>query len=263
MTSYADPAILPGAEAWAHHAPAGTGGPVTTGVLVLHGFTGNPSSMRGFAEAMAGAGFHVEMPRLPGHGTTVEDMLTTGWGDWSAAADAAYTRLAERAERIVVAGLSMGGALTLWLGLVHPEIAGLVCVNPATTAQPDDVRQFLAETLAAGTDVMPGIGSDIADPEASESAYAGMPLAPLLSFIGDGLAPMQDRYGELAMPLLLLTSREDHVVATTDSDFLAEHYGGPVDHRWLERSYHVATLDFDRDIVFLDAVEFTHRVTGS
>ena len=249
MTSHADPAILPGAEAWAHHAPAGTGGPVTTGVLVLHGFTGNPSSMRGFAEAMAGAGFHVEMPRLPGHGTTVEDMLTTGWGDWSAEADAAYTRLADRAERIVVAGLSMGGALTLWLGLVHPEIAGLVCVNPATTAQPDDVRQFLTETLASGS--------------AMSLPMPGMPLAPLLSFIGDGLAPIQDRYGELAMPLLLLTSREDHVVATTDSDFLAEHYGGPVDHRWLERSYHVATLDFDRDIVFLDAVEFTHRVTGS
>ncbi|MET0579289.1 MAG: alpha/beta fold hydrolase [Ilumatobacteraceae bacterium] len=263
MTSRPAPAILPGAEAWAHHAAPGTDGPVTIGVLVLHGFTGNPSSMRGFAEAMAGAGFHVELPRLPGHGTTVEDMITTGWADWSAEVEAAYGRLAGRVERIVVAGLSMGGALTLWLGLAHPEVVGLVCVNPATRAQPADVRSFLADTLAAGTAVMPGIGSDIADPEASESAYEGMPLGPLLSLIDEGLAAVQDRYGELAMPLLLFTSREDHVVPPADSEYLVEHYGGPVDHRWLERSYHVATLDFDRDLIFLDAADFTHRVAAS
>ena len=237
---------------------------MTTGVLVLHGFTGNPSSMRGFAEAMAGAGFHVEMPRLPGHGTTVEDMLTTGWADWSAEVEAAYTRLAERAERIVVAGLSMGGALTLWLGLVHPEIAGLVCVNPATHRAarrrppvPDrdagrrhgrHARHRQRHRRPRGQRV--GLRRACRWHRCCRSSVTGWPRS-------------QDRYGELAMPLLLLTSREDHVVATTDSDYLAEHYGGPVDHRWLERSYHVATLDFDRDIIFLDAVEFAHRVTGS
>ena len=257
MTSRADPAILPGAEAWAHHAPAGTDGPVTTGVLVLHGFTGNPSSMRGFAEAMAGAGFHVEMPRLPGHGTTVEDMITTGWADWSAEVEAAYGRLAERAERIVVAGLSMGGALTLWLGLAHPEIAGLVCVNPATTAQPADVRQFLADTLAGGTDVMPGIGSDIADPEASESAYEGMPLRAAAVVhrrrAGPDAGPLR-RAGDAAAAAHV--ARGPRRAPRPTASYLAEHYGGPVDHRWLERSYHVATLDFDRDVIFLDAVEF-------
>ena len=67
-------------------------------MLVLHGFTGNPSSMRGLAEAMAGAGFHVEMPRLPGHGTTVEDMMTTGWADWTGEVEAAYAA-ARRAGR--------------------------------------------------------------------------------------------------------------------------------------------------------------------
>ena len=77
--------------------------------------------MRGFAQAMAGGGFHVELPRLPGHGTTVEEMLSTGWADWTGEVDAAYQRLAERAERIVVAGLSMGGSLTLWTALAHPD----------------------------------------------------------------------------------------------------------------------------------------------
>ena len=70
--------------------------------------------MRGLAEAFAAAGFSVELPRLPGHGTTVEDMMTTGWADWTAEAEAAYQRLAARTEQVVVAGLSMGGSLTLW-----------------------------------------------------------------------------------------------------------------------------------------------------
>ena len=73
--------VLPGAEPW-----SAEGGP--NGALVLHGFTGSPQSMRGDAEALAGAGFTVELPRLPGHGTSIDDMLTTGWADWSAHVEA-------------------------------------------------------------------------------------------------------------------------------------------------------------------------------
>ena len=82
--------LMPGAEPWT------AGGPV--GALCLHGFTGNPTSMRPVAEAFAAAGFAVELPRLPGHGTTVEDMITTGWADWTAEAEAAYQRLAARCD---------------------------------------------------------------------------------------------------------------------------------------------------------------------
>ena len=83
------PPVLPGAEAWSPRGARQVRRP-PAGFLALHGFTGNPSSMRGFAEAVAGAGYHVELPRLPGHGTTIEDMLTTGWADWVAEAEAAY-----------------------------------------------------------------------------------------------------------------------------------------------------------------------------
>ncbi len=136
-------------------------------------------------------------------------------------------------------------------------------VNPATKPQPPEVMTMLADMLAGGTEVAPGIGSDIADPEVSESAYDGSPLRPLTSFIEDGLAPMAERYGELTMPLLLFTSRQDHVVEPTQSEYLAAHYGGPVDHRWLERSYHVATMDFDRDVISVEAATFAKQVTGS
>ena len=191
--------IIPGAEPWSH---VGDG---HSGALVLHGFTGNPSSMRGVAEVLAAAGFHIEMPRLPGHGTVIDDILTTRWTDWAAEAEAAYQRLAQRATHIVVVGLSMGGALTLRIGADHPEIAGLVCINPVAQPQAPEITEMLRGLVDGGTPVIPGIGSDIADPDAKESAYDGTPLEPLLSMLVDGIEPLSHEYAGMHMPLLLMS----------------------------------------------------------
>ena len=232
------------------------------GVLVVHGFTGNPTAMRGLAEAMAALGHHVEMPRLPGHGTTIEDMLDTTWADWSGEVAAAHGRLAERTDTIVVMGLSMGGALTLWSGFHLSGIAGLVCVNPATTPAPAEVVEMVDELVSDGVELAPAVGGDIADPDAVEVAYDGSPLRAALSMWRDGLAPMADRYGELTMPLLLITSRQDHVVEPANSEHLAVTYGGDVEHIWLDRSYHVATQDYDAADIERWAGEFVARVTA-
>lgn len=247
---------IPGAEPFSH---VGSG---DTGALVLHGFTGNPGSMRALAEACAAAGFHVELPQLAGHGTAMEDMIPTRWADWSGDAEAAYQTLAKRASKIVVLGLSMGGSLTLWVGTRHPEVCGLVCVNPATQPQSDEVIDMIKGMVDGGQEVMDGIGSDIADPDAHETAYPGTPLAALHSFQVDGLKPLSAQYGNLKMPLLLFTSEQDHVVAPTDSATLAAQYGGPVEHIMLERSFHVATQDYDKDLIFSKSVEFVRRVTA-
>ena len=145
-------ALIPGADPWSH---VGTG---AHGALVIHGFTGNPGSMRGVAESLAAAGFHVEMPLLPGHGTHVDDMLPTRWADWSGAAEAAYQQLASRSDKVVVVGLSMGGALTLRIGADHPEVVGLVCINPATQPQAPEVVAMVQGMIDGGTEVMPAIG---------------------------------------------------------------------------------------------------------
>ncbi len=247
--------IIPGAEPMSHV------GTRAAGVLLLHGFTGNPSSVRNQARGIAAAGYHVESPRLPGHGTAIEDMLDTGWSDWTAAVDAALDELRARVARIVVMGLSMGGSLTLWTGLRYPDVSGLVCINPATEPQQEDVLAMIGEMLADGMEVLPGIGSDIADASVEEIAYPGTPLRPLLSFMNDGLAPMTDRFGELEMPILLYTSRQDHVVDPASSVHLAAT-AGDVEHVWLDRSYHVATQDHDRDVITDGAIAFVARVTG-
>ena len=251
--------VMPGCEPFSHV------GNRSVGVLVVHGFTGNPSSMTPQARAFADAGYHVEQPRLSGHGTTLADMQTTDWSDWSAGATAAYDTLAERVDRIVVIGLSMGGTLTLWTGLQRlgdERLAGLICVNAATVPQPDDVMEMLREMIDEGTDVMPGIGSDIADPDVVEIAYDGTPLAQLVSLNEDGLRPIADRYGELTVPILIFVSSNDHVVPPDSSQHLADTYGGEVEMVTLERSYHVATQDYDRDVINERSLAFVERVTS-
>jgi carboxylesterase len=246
--------IISGAEEWSHN------GQGQHGAVVVHGFTGNPSSMRGVAEALARAGFHIEMPRLPGHGTAVDDMLATRWADWAGEAEAAYQRLAQRATHIVVVGLSMGGALTLRLGADHPDIAGLVCINPVAQPQANEIVDMLRGMADGGTAILPGLGSDIADPEAKESAYEGTPIAALVSLLVDGVEPLSHEYGDMHVPLLLMSSPQDHVVEPAQSEFLAEHYGGPVERVTLERSYHVATQDYDKELISESTVEFATRV---
>jgi carboxylesterase len=250
------PAVLPEAEPMSHVGSTGVG------ALVIHGFTGNPSSMRGISEALAELGHHVEMPRLPGHGTTVDDMVTTGWADWTGEVRTAHARLADRVEQIVVIGLSMGGSLTLWSGFELSNVVGLVAVNPATMPQDAAVLDMIQEMVDDGTEIAPAIGGDIADPDVQESSYDGAPLRPLLSFMREGLMPITDRYGELTMPLLLITSRQDHVVEPANSEHLAASYGGDVDHVWLERSFHVATQDYDAPDIERMAGEFVAKVTA-
>jgi carboxylesterase len=156
----------------------------------------------------------------------------------------------------------MGGSLTLWLATRHPEIAGIVCINPAVRPQPPEVVEMVQAMLAGGEDRAPGIGSDIADPDAVESAYKETPLAPLLSMI-DGLAALQPDLARISCPLLLLSSPNDHVVDPGDSDVLATSVSGPVERVTLERSYHVATLDYDGPIVCEQAVAFARKVTAT
>ena len=248
-----EPELIPGAEPLFHEGDR-------IGTLVLHGFTGNPVTMRPLADAFVEAGFTVSMPRLPGHGTTLEDMDTTGWADWSAEAERAYTELAGACERVVVAGLSMGGTLACWLAARHPEIAGLVLVNAAVKPYDPDSRDFVKAMLDAGDRIAPGVGSDIADPDAYEPAYDGSPLEGLLTLF-DAVDELQDDLPRITCPALVMQAPNDHVVDPTSADLLAETLGGPVERVSLDRSYHVATLDYDKELIQERAVEFVRRVT--
>ena len=187
--------IIPGAEPFSH---AGT----RQGVLVLHGFTGNPQSMRPQADALAAAGYTVELPLLPGHGTSIEDMVPTRWADYAAAAEAAYRALAARCDDVVVVALSMGGTLACVLAEHHPEIRGLVLVNPFVDPPAESFREVLRGLLDAGTEVAPGVGSDIAKEGVTELAYLGSPVAAALSLF-EGIDEVAAGLAQIRCPVLL------------------------------------------------------------
>jgi carboxylesterase len=247
--------VQPGAEAW-----CATGGP--HGVLVSHGFTSNPTSVRSLAEAFAAAGFAVSLPRLPGHGTHPDDLVPTRWDDWVAAIEEAYGKLAAEVDRVVVVGLSLGASLVALVAARHPEVAGLVAVNGAFDPDLAGMVPLLEAELADG-ETMSAIGSDIAQPGGFESSYPVTPLRAMISLlegVRDDVAPA---LVNVRCPTLVFTSVNDHVVPPVSSDHLAAHVSGPVERVVLERSYHVATLDYDAPLIEERAVEFARRVTSS
>lgn len=246
--------VMPGCEPWTHE-----GGDV--GALVLHGFTGNPTSMRPVAEALAAAGHSVEMPRLPGHGTTWQECNKTTWRDWAREAVAAYEQLRARTRAQVVVGLSMGGTMALHLAETRgDDLAGVVAINPSVRS--GDPRLKALPVLKHLVPGFPGIGNDIAKPGVSELPYPKVPLRALASFL-QLQRQVRENLAQITIPLLVFTSRQDHVVEPENGALVMEGVVSQDKERvWLERSYHVATLDYDADEIMERTLAFTKRVTA-
>ena len=239
--------LLPGAEPFSVDA-----GPI--GVLLSHGFTGMPSSMRPWADRIAAAGYTVRLPLLPGHGTSWQDMNTTHWTDWYATVEASFTELSRRCEQVFVCGLSMGGTLVTKLAEDHGrDVAGVVLVNPSYGTRRFDTRlaRFIAPVLTS----RPGIGSDI-KAGGVEGGYDRVPLKAFVSLqkLWDVVAA---DLGRVSAPVRLFTSREDHVVDSLSAQLLHERATGTtIEQTWLENSYHVATLDNDAEQIFNGTLRF-------
>lgn len=235
------------------------GGPV--GVLVIHGFTGTPDSVREWAQRVAAAGHSVRVPLLPGHGTTWEDMNRTTWQDWYGTVETEFLALSKACETVFVFGLSMGGCLALRLAELHgARIAGLSLVNPSVLTK--DPRRHVLPLIRRATPSFPAIGGDIKAPGVTEPAYDRLPL--------HALASLQQMWGvvradlnRVEAPLLLFTSVEDHVVENESSyvvlGSVSSRYRA---HRVLPNSYHVATMDNDKETIFSESLEFVARFSA-
>ena len=245
--------LMPGAEPFRHE-----GG--RTGALLVHGFTGSPQSLRGWAQYLADAGLSVELPRLPGHGTTVAEANLTHWEDWYAEIDRHLALLRERCDEVFVMGLSMGGTLAIRLAEEHgDEIAGLVLVNPSLlTKRPD---RFLLPVLRLVKGTWPGIASDIKKPGVVELAYDQLPVKAAYQLSQLWVHTRAD-LAKVTQPLLVLRSTEDHVVEPDSARLLLEKVSSTdVREILLEDSYHVATLDNDAPVIFENSLEFVRRLT--
>lgn len=247
--------ILPGAEPFSHDGN-------DVGVLLCHGFTGCPQSLRPWAEALAGAGYTVRLPLLPGHGTTWQDLNRTRWTDWYGTVAAGLDELTGSCRSVVVAGLSMGGALALRLAAQRgTDVTGVMVVNPAVKAE--DPRLAALPVLQYVLPSLPGIGSDIKKPGVSELAYPRNPLRALYSLTRLWADVVTD-LPRVTQPLLVMRSAEDHVVPASSSALvLRQVSSADVQEIVCEDSYHVATLDNDAELIVKQSLAFIERVTGS
>ena len=246
-------AILTGAEPFNHDGS-------DVGVLLCHGFTGTPQSMRPWGEYLRDRGYTVRVPLLPGHGTTWQEMNRTRWQDWYACVDQAFRELHQTCERVIVGGLSVGGALALQLAQEHgPRISGLVLVNPAVKS--DDPRGRLLPVMKHLIGSLEAVGNDIKKPGVTELAYPRTPLKAAHSVALSWREVVRD-LPEVTQPVLLLRSPQDHLIPASSSALVLSRISSrDVTEILLLDSYHVATLDNDAPRIFDESAKFIERVT--
>lgn len=238
----------------AHDGPlAAAAGSGSTGVALFHGFTSGPVSVTGWARALDAAGAHVEVPLLPGHGTRWQDLEDVTADDWRATARDTVDRLLAAHDRVVVAGLSMGGTLALDAA-AHRPVSGAVIVNPALRfASP---AAPLAGLLKYVVRSVAPIANDAVRPGVDEQAYPRTPVAAV-HHVGALQSAVRAALPRITSPVFAFISSTDHVVPRSSLDVLGRRLvPGLLTVRPLYNSRHVATLDWDAEVIEEESVRF-------
>lgn len=221
------------------------------GILLLHGFTGSTQSMRPLGEAYAKAGYTVCGPRLAGHGTHYEDMEQTSFQDWIESIEQGYQWLKERCETIFVSGLSMGGTLALYMAESHPDVQGIILINAAVDIPEMSIMQNLPDVR-----FLDEIGSDIKKPGIEELAYEKTPVKSIKELV-KLMKLVRDSLDNIACPALIFVSEEDHVVPPDNAKLIDDKIlSEDTEIIYLKKSYHVATLDNDQQMIIDKTLNF-------
>ncbi|HEV7210930.1 MAG TPA: alpha/beta fold hydrolase [Blastococcus sp.] len=251
------PDVMPGAEPFAF---PGSGADARTGVLLVHGFTGTPMSMRPWGEHLAAEGFTVRCPLLPGHGTRWQDANTSTHDQWTTTVAEAFDQLAAECDRVFVAGLSMGGTLAVRFAETRPDdLAGMILVNPALLTQRLDAK--LLPLLARLTPSWAPIASDIKKPGVEEQAYPKLPTRAMMQ-LRQLWAVTRAELARVTTPTIVFHSAEDHVVEPINTQVLLDGISSTdATEVVLRDSYHVATLDNDAPAIFAGSVDWMRQRT--
>ena len=245
----------------------GSGDNARIGVVLVHGFTGSPDSTVPWARYLNERGYTVNAIRLPGHGTTWEDANTKRLVDLEKAVDDAFEDMAARTDTVFLMAQSFGGALVLRLAALRADkVAGVVLVNPWVRA--DGVASWqkylapLQRFLPYLTKSLPGVASDIADPSKAEIGYDKIPVVLVADALNSCFSHLKPQLSKVTAPLQLALSTTDHVLATNNAELIRSEVRSPIEEVTLDRSYHVATLDYDAEKVFAGSVEFIQAHSG-
>jgi carboxylesterase len=225
------------------------------GILLSHGFVGTPQSVREIGEMLNQEGFTVYAPRLTGHGTSMYDMEQAKYTDWIEDLEEAYLQLKQSCQQIFVIGQSMGGALCLRLAGKFPEIQGVITINAAL-----HVPAYDPFRNGNGPRFLEEGAPDIKDKSAQEITYDAVPLKAV-NELQKFLDETQLHLWEVRIPALIMTSEVDHVVPPSDStQILQEISSIKKEQVILHNSYHVASLDFDKEKIVRSCKKFIKKL---
>lgn len=225
------------------------------GALLIHGFTGSPQGLRALGEYLAERGIAVIGPRLPGHGTTWQDLNSRKAKEWADAVELSFHEIAAERDEVFLVALSFGAALAFELAARYPdEVAGIVTMAGLVFTK--DPRRFAAPVVRRLVASLPGVGNDIADPEGQEIAYDRLPTSAaheMLRFIRRAKMGLPS----IRCPILVMHSKNDHTVHPGNAQHIYDTVASTDKELvWIDRSYHVLTLDYDRDEVFERTYKF-------
>jgi carboxylesterase len=228
------------------------------GTLLIHGYTGSAAETRPMGEFPAGRGLTIRCPLLPGHGTTPEDLTRIRWQSWASEVETALEALYRRCDEVFVGGLSLGSLLSLWLGVKHPEIAGLIPISP-----PSRLNNRLFGLVPALRHVMrynplQDATGDLVDPAGVERmwSYDELPLWGA----GEVHALQQRVRGvlpQIRQPILIFQGRHDTALAPDSAQILYDGVSSEDKQLiWLESSGHNVLVDAERQAVWQRSFEW-------
>src|SRR6516164_1938423 len=252
-----------------------------TGFLLIHGLGGTPVELKFVAKGLARRGFFVHCCQLAGHCGTEEDLIATTWQDWYASVVTAFDELRAQCDTVVVGGLSMGGVLALHLAAQRPDdVHGLALYAPTLWydgwATPwyrfvlrlcmlTRLGQYGISRLYRFVETHPyGIKDPairavvVAAMRSGDSTAAGIMVTPgeavrQLCLLVDQVKP---RLSAIKTPALVIQAREDDLSSLRNAEYLQRHLGGLVDTLILDDSYHIVTVDRQRDLLIESTVAF-------
>lgn len=247
-----------------HDAPAGSmqdwraigkGENSKIGIILVHGFTGSPISMRPWAEFLLQRGYSISVPLLPGHGTTPADLNLKKWQEWPTKVEEELDWMHSEGMTVFIFGLSMGGATTLNVALKHSSsIAGIILVNPMIHVK--FVTPQFAWVVSRFQKMRDSVGDDIKRPGVTEHGYDHLPAVGVYQLI-KMLTYTRKRLHDVTAPLMLFHSKDDHVLPVENTEIIMKGVGSvPKQRIELVNSYHVATLDYDQDVIFENSLIF-------
>lgn len=254
-----------------------------TGFLLLHGLSGTPVEMRYIANGLARAGYTVSVPRLAGHCGTMEELRATTWKDWVEGAEEALADLSKRCDHVFVGGLSMGAVLALKIAARnHDIIRGTACYAPTLWLNgwgvPMHARLFRLVFQKSVADLFQFterhpfgikdtrlrklIASALESGDTTTTGFLSIPGSLFLELRYLVNSVCRD-LGSIKQPALLIHPREDDRAHMSNSLYLQRHLGGRVETVILEDSYHVITMDKQRDVVLARTEAFAKSVMAS